>query len=196
MKRFDSALLKTFLCGLPVLVGAALFDHLLDGRLAAGYLKTIYNVNGFLLAAWMLLAVYLSVRLVLSAGFRDRVLARLTFMKERDEREELLTGRATKTTLMTSLAVLILLFCLSCFQVAVFKLPPGKAIDGKTRGFSLGLSLHLFNDSRSTWADPAVRQYDVFSYSGLPISSSAVILLLVVWQIVAYNCTMRRLTKS
>lgn len=195
MKRLDSVLLKVFLCGLPVLAGAVLFNYAFDTGSAAGNLKTIYNAGGFLYAAWMLLSVYLSIRLVLSGTFRDRVLARLTFMKERDEREALLTGRATKTTLMTSLAILILLFCLSCFQVSFFKLPPEKALDGKTRGFSLGLNFSLLNNSGEKGPDAALNRYDVFSYSGLPISSSAVILLLIAWQIVSYNCTIRRLTK-
>ena len=195
MKRMDSVLLKVFLCGLPVLAGAALFNHMLDAGSAAGGLKLVYNASGFLYAAWMLLSACLSIRLVLSGAFRDRVLARLTFMRERDEREALLTGRATKTTLMTSLAVLILLFCFSCFQVSFFKLPPEKALDGKTRGFSLGLNLSLLNNSGEKGPDASLKQYNVFSYSGLPISSSAVILLLIAWQIVSYNCAIRRLTK-
>jgi hypothetical protein len=123
------------------------------------------------------------------------MLARLTFMRERDEREALLTGRATRTTLMTSLAILIFLFCLSCFQVSFFKLPPETAPDGKTRGFSLGLKFCLLKDFEARRGDTALRQYDVFSYDGLPVSSSAIILLLIVWQIVSYNCMMRRLTK-
>jgi len=196
MKRMDSVLLKVFLCGLPVLAAAALLNYAFDTGSAAGSLKVVYNASGFLYAAWMLLSVYLSVRLVLSGTFRDGVLARLTFIRERDEREALLTGRATKATLMTSLAILIFLFCLSCFQVSFFKLPPERALDGKTRGFSLGLNLSLLNNSGEKGPDATLKQYDVFSYSGLPISSSAVILLLIAWQIVSYNYTIRSLTKA
>lgn len=196
MKRLDQVILKVFLCGLPVLAGIALFNYVFDTGLAAGHLKTAYNASGFLYAAWMLLSIYLSIRLVLSGAFRDRVLARLTFMRERDEREALLTGKATKTTLMTSLAILIFLFCLSCFQVSFFKLPPDKALDGKTRGFSLGLKFSLFKDFEAGQSDRVLKRYDVFSYNGLPISSSAIILLLIAWQIVSYNCTIHRLTKA
>ncbi len=195
MKRLDSIMLKVFLWGLPVLAGGALFNYIFDTGLAASPLKAVYNASGFSYALWMLLSIYLGVRLIVSGTFRDRVLARLTFMRERDEREALLTGRATRTTLMTSLAILIFLFCLSCFQVSFFKLPPEKALDGKTRGFSLGLKLSLLKDFETKRNDTAIRQYDVFSYDGLPVSSSTIILLLIVWQIVSYNCTMRRLTR-
>lgn len=196
MKRLDAIMLKVFLWGLPVLAGWALFNHIFDTGLAASPMRAVYNASGFAYALWMLLSVYLGVRLILSGTFRDRVLARLTFIRERDEREALLTGRATKTALMTSLAILIFLFCLSCFQVSFFKLPPGEALDGKTRGFSLGLKFSFLNDSEANRADTALRRYDVFSYDRLPVSSSAIILFLIVWQIVSYNCTMRRLTRQ
>jgi hypothetical protein len=196
MKRLDAIMLKVFLWGLPVLAGWALFNHIFDTGLAASPMRAVYNASGFAYALWMLLSVYLGVRLILSATFRDRVLARLTFIRERDEREALLTGRATKTTLMTSLAILIFLFCLSCFQVSFFKLPPGEALDGKTRGFSLGLKFSLLKDFEANRTDTALRRYDVYSYDGLPVSSSAIILLLIVWQVVSYNCTMRRLTRQ
>lgn len=104
-------ILRTFLYGLPVLAGIAVFNHFYGVR-------ALYNMSGFLFAIWMVLSVYLGIRLVVSGDFRDRVLVRLTFIRERDEREVLLTGKATKTALMTSMAVLILLFCLSCFQVS------------------------------------------------------------------------------
>jgi len=196
MKRLDRILLKVFLLGLPVLAGVALFNYAFDTGLAAGRLKMVYNAGGFLFAAWMLLSVYLSLRLIVSGTLRDRVLARLTFMRERDEREALLTGKATKSTLLTSLAILIFLFCLSCFQVSFFKLPPEKALNGKTRGFSLGLAFSLSRDFETKRADATLRQYDVFSYSGLPVSSSAIILFLIAWQIASYNYTIRRLTKA
>lgn len=195
MKRLDPLMLKVFLWGLPVLAAGALFNHIFDTGLAAAPMRAAYNASGFAYALWMLLSIYLGVRLILSETFRDRVLARLTFMRERDEREALLTGRATKTTLMTSLAILIVLFCLSCFQVSFFKLPPEQALDGKTRGFSLGLKFSLLKNFEANRTDTALARYDVFSYDGLPVSSSAIILLLIVWQIASYNCTMRRLTK-
>lgn len=188
MKRLDVIILRIFLCGLPVLAGIAVFNHFSGVR-------ALYNMSGFLFAIWMVLSVYLGIRLVVSGDFRDRVLVRLTFIRERDEREVLLTGKATKTALMTSMAVLILLFCLSCFQVSFFKLPADKAIDGKTRGFSLGLNFSLFNDQGKKISEEVSDRYNVFSYNGLPLSSSTVILLLIAWQVISYNCVMKRLTR-
>ena len=199
MKRFDSMLLKAFLYGLPAAIVSAAFSYTYSLGVvnhAYAYVRLLNGLAGLLIAVWMTLSLYLSVRLMLSGPFRDQVIAKLTFIRERDEREAILTGRATRTTFVTSLAILIFLFCLSCFQVSIYRLPPERAIDGKTGFVSLGLGFSLFEHSEQTRPKDAIeKKDDVFSYKGLPISSTTVILMLIVWQIISYNYSMRRLTK-
>ncbi len=78
----------------------------------------------------MAFALYLSARLVFSGHIRTEILPKLVSFKERDEREALLTGNATKMTFLTTLAILILLLCLSVFQVSFYQGPPKKAVTG------------------------------------------------------------------
>jgi len=198
MKRLDSLLLKVFLYGLPLVVALAVL--LYPYRLgivthAAGYVKLLYNIAGFIFAFWMMLSIYLSVRLMVSGWLRDKALAKLTFMRERDEREVVLTGKATKTTFLTSLAILIFLFCLSCFQVSIYRVPPEKAVNGKTVVVSLDLGFNLLERSGQAKPDDAIQKKDILSYTSLPVSSTTVILVLILWQIISYNYSMRRLTK-
>jgi hypothetical protein len=196
MKRLDSILLKVFLYGLPGVLALAVF--LYPYRLgidAAGLVRLLYNFAGFIFACWMMLSIYLSARLMVSGRFRDKALAKLTFIRERDEREIALTGKATKTTFLTSLAILIFLFCLSCFQVSIYRVPPEKALDGKTRFVTLGFGFNLWERSGQAKADDTIQKKNILSYTGLPVSSSTVILVLIMWQIISYNYSMRRLTK-
>lgn len=203
MKKVDSLILKFFLYGLPVLIGYAFFAHWYNPDFAAraaraagtGYLETLYDLGGIIFGAWMILAIYLSIRLMLSGQFREEILSKLTLIKERDEREVLLTGKAAKTTVLTSLAILIFLFCLSCFQVAIYRVPPEQAVDGKTRVISLGVGFGLLASDRPENSAGTANRKDILSYTGLPVSSSTVILGLIVWQIAAYNYTMRHLMK-
>jgi len=198
MKRLDSLLLKVFFYGLPVVIILAVFAYLhgLKGiGHDAGPVKMLYNFSGLIFALWMTLSIYLCVRLMVSGSFRNKVLARLTFIRERDEREVILTGKATKTAFMTSLAILIFLFCLSCFQVSIYRVPPEKAVNGKTGFISLGFGFSLLESPTKSQADQAVQKKDIFSYTGLPVSNSTVILALIIWQIVSYNYSMRRLIK-
>jgi hypothetical protein len=187
MKRFDPVLLKIFLCGLPVVAVLALFNS------SFGFIN---GFTGLVIAVWMALAIILSLRLIISPSFREQALVKVTFIRERDEREALMTGRAARATFLTSLAILILLFCLSCFQVSFYRMPPEYAVDGKTGVVSLGVSLDFLENAGRGIADtPNVKKEDIFTYDGLPVSSSGVILSLMVWQIVFYNYTMRRLLK-
>ena len=197
MKRWDAGLLKGFLLGSPIVILYAAFSYSIDWKVAensAGYLKFFYDLGGLVFGVWMILAVFLSVRLIVSAKFRETVLVKLTFTPERDERETLLVGKAAKATLLTSIALLILLFSLSCFQVSLYHLPPGQAVDGKTKAITLGVKLNLLEEASSP-PEESRQNRNIVSYTGLPVSSSCVILGLLIWQIAFYNYSMRRLMK-
>ncbi len=198
MKRYDSTLLKVFFYGLPAIVVFAAFSYFYSSGVVNhthAYLRLLNSLAGLVIAMWMALSLYLSVRLMVSGPFRDHVITRLTFLRERDEREVILTGKATRTTFLTTLAILIFLFCLSCFHVSIYKVPPERAVDGKTGMVSLGLGFSLLEHSKQDKPEVAIERKDIFSYRGLPVSSTAVILMLIVWQIISYNYSIRRLTR-
>ena len=198
MKRLDSILLKFFLYGIPAVIVFAAYSYFYSlGAVnhANVNLNFLNSFAGLVFALWMSLSLYLSVRLMVSGPFRDQVLAKLTFIRERDERESILTGKATRTTFLTSLAILIFLFCLSCFQVSIYRLPPERAVDGKTGIVSLGLGFNFLDHSKQDKPRETIEKKDIFSYTGLPVSSTTVILMLIGWQIISYNYSMRRLTK-
>ncbi|HRY30462.1 MAG TPA: hypothetical protein P5079_10560 [Elusimicrobiota bacterium] len=185
--------MKTYLYGFFFVIGLGIvFNYcgLDDMRNAVSPLRQVNNVGGFVFASWMLMTMYLSLKLIFSGSFRDAVLSRITFLKERDEREKLFSGQAAKTTFMLTLAVLFFLLSLSCFEVSVYRVPPEKAINGKTGVLTLGVRLELLKD-RSAPAPETFRR-DIFSHTDLPISSTALILLLIGWQIASYNLCMRR----
>jgi len=198
MKRFDSTLLKVFLYGLPVVAVLAIFAYFYStGAVnhATGYAKFMNSFTGLVFAVWMTLSIYLSARLMFSGPFREQVIAKITFLRERDEREVILTGKATKATFLTSLAILIFLFCLSCFQISIYRVPQDKAVDGKTGFVSLGLGFSLLQHEKQDIAKDTIPKEHIFTYRGLPISSETIILILILWQILSYNYSMRRLIK-
>jgi hypothetical protein len=199
MKRIDSIILKVFLYGLPIVIILSIFSYVYNLESlnrATGNVKILYNFAGLIFALWMMISIYLCVRLMFSGSFRNKVLTRLTFIREGDEREVMLTGKATKTAFLTSLAILIFLFCLSCFQVSIYRVPPERAVNGKTGMISLGVGFSLLESSQKAKPDEGIQKTDIFTYTGLPVSSTAVILMLIIWQIVSYNYSMQRLIKK
>jgi hypothetical protein len=194
MKRLDTIFLKIFLYGLPVVAMLAIFSYFYSTGIVS-YAAFLNSFAGLVFAVWMVLSVYLSLRLIVSGPFRDQVIAKITFIRERDEREAILTGKATKTAFLTSLAFLILLFCLSCFQVSIYRLPPEKAVNGKTGIVSLGLGFSFLEPRKQNRTEDMIQRKDIFSYRGLPFSSATIILMLIIWLIFSYNYSMHRLLK-
>ena len=196
MKRCDAILLKVFIYGLPLVVVAGIFAywHSTGGvGTDQGVFGFLNGIAGLVFALWMAMALYLSIRLMISEFFRDRVLSKLTFVRERDEREAMLTGRATRTTFMTSLAILIFLFCLSCFQISIYRVGPEMAVNGNSGRISLGVGFSMLSSSRNGPPEEAV--LNIFTYSGMPLSNSALILFLILWQVGCYNYSIRRLVR-
>lgn len=195
MKKFDLVSLKIFAAGILLLASLAVvfgfygWDRIQN---SGSYVLLIYNLYGAMIACWMLLTIFLSIRLIVSAPFRNAVLAKIMFFQERDEREVMLTAKAGKVSFLISLAILFLLLWLSCFQISVYRVAPEKAVNGKTGIVHLGVKCDLF---AKQMACLETKQKDIFSYNTLPISSTALILLLITCHIVSYNVCMRRLTK-
>jgi hypothetical protein len=61
---------------------------------------------------------------------------------------------------------------------------------------SLGLGFSFLEHSKQDRPKDMIEKKDIFSYAGLPVSTTTVILMLIAWQIISYNYSMRRLTKS
>lgn len=198
MKRVDATLLKVFLCGLPFGAVLAAFGYFHSQGMVereSGFFSLLNAVSGLFIAAWLVFFLFLCLRLAVSESFRDQVLSKITFMKERDEREAVLTGKATKATFFVTLAVLILLFSLSCIQVSVYRVPQDQAVNGKTGMISLGLGFSLFEQGEQDRTASMDRRENIFSYKGLPLSMEAVLLMLIAMQIFSYNCSLRRFMK-
>lgn len=197
MKKLDSILLKIFLYELPILILYFISYFVFDLEMAAksnNYAKAWYDFGGFyIFGSWIFCSIYLSFRLMISDLFRKKILTKITLIKERDEREILLTGQAARATMLTTIAILIFLFCFSCFQFSIYQVPPD--IDGKSKVLSLSFNLDLLENPLKQNLEEVTEKQEILSYTGLPISSASVILGLIIWQVIAYNYYMRCLMK-
>jgi hypothetical protein len=192
MKKIDLKILKVFLLGLPIVLFLAIATNVIENLRTHEFMNSL---SGLFFGVWMALALYLSIRLIFSNELRSNVLARMSLFKERDERESAVTAAATRNSFLTTLAVLIFLLCLSLFQVAVYKLPPEQALNGKTGTISLGLYFSPINSTEIGTEKSS--KLDYFRYTGLPFSNSAVTLIIIIWLIGSFNYFARReLNKS
>jgi len=191
MKAMDRFVLKTFILGLPVVIFIAfLASYLLPEPSQRIFWHETFNTcAGVVFGLWMIFAIFLSLRILTSSPFRAETLARLADFKERDEREIYLTAQAARNSFLTTLALLVLLFCLSVFRVSVFRTTEPQVPNGKTGTISLGLDLDILKSSNVP-ASPNISQ-NYFDYQGLPLSSAAVVFALIIWQIGSFKYFMR-----
>lgn len=199
MKRFDIILLKIFLWEIPIVILYGISLVAFDLEMIAQsnmYAKMWYLFGGgIVFGSWMSVSFLLSIRLMVSTAFREKVLSKITFLKERDERESMLTGRAARNTLLTTLATLLLLFCLSCFQFSLYRVPQEQAVDGKDKVLILNFNFALTEDQQQKNFEQDQDAEKIIAYKGLPLSGSSIILGLICWQIVSYNYLMYRAIK-
>lgn len=190
MKSLDRVTLKTFVFGLPfVFIFAIFLTTFAPAQLhGGGVIGALNTLGGVLIGGWMSLSIYLSLRLLFSRELRAEVLPKLVLFKERDEREVLIAAKAARNSFLTTLALLIFLLCISAFQVAIYRVPAEQAINGKNGMISLGMNIGL--SQKSTLASEGTTDY--VRYDGLPISNSAIVLFLILWQLGSYNYFARR----
>lgn len=149
----------------------------------------LYEILAWNLMLWFALLLVALLFLVFHSDFRHMTLRRVANLKEEDEREEEITGRAAKSSYVATMGVLIFLLFLSIFQFNVQKLAPEKAVDGKTKTINIGMKFNLFEESvkqEKEDEDIIVQSTDV------PLTKTGILILLLLWQWVTYNFQIRK----
>ena len=135
-----------------------------------------------------MLIVFL-VLLVAVPRAREKTLKRLANLKDRDEREHYITGKASRAAYLATLSLTILLLFFSIFSLEIYRKPEAEAFGGKRGTVSISLHLNLLDNSH----DPLTHQGEVlFESRDFPLSKSAIILLLLGWQLLTFNLAARR----
>lgn len=79
-----------------------------------------------ILALFMMIGVfYFLLALLLNPAFRGIFVSRLAGIRERDEREEYVTGRALRTTFLLTISMQIVVILLAFMQISITPTPDG-----------------------------------------------------------------------
>jgi hypothetical protein len=79
-----------------------------------------------MLAFFMMIGIlYFLIALLLNAPFRKIFVSRLAGIRERDEREEYVTGRALRTTFLLMISMEIVIILLAFMQISITPTPDG-----------------------------------------------------------------------
>jgi hypothetical protein len=146
-------------------------------------------------AFWTLTSLILTISMFFSKNNRDAFLKKLSGIKERDEREVQIVGKALKSSYLTTMTILLFLLLISLFNVRVFKKSVHNVEQGQPRGaVILSIGFKVLNSEAAIVTQK--EGYDLyFDLNVIPISPSTLILLLMLWQIVSYRFVAWRLSK-
>lgn len=156
---------------------------------ATFFTKAAWELLSWNLMLWFAVLILFLSLLVALPEVREKTLKRLANIKERDEREQFITGRASRAAYISTLSLMILLLFLSVFSLNIYRVPETEAINGKTGTVSIGLGFSLLDKPHlETNSDNQV----IFESKDIPLSKTAIILILVIWQLTVFNFIARK----
>ncbi|MBK9040933.1 MAG: hypothetical protein IPL83_17565 [Bdellovibrionales bacterium] len=152
--------------------------------------KAIWELLSWNLMLWFAVLILFLVLLVALPEAREKTLKRLANLKERDEREQYITGKASRTAYISTLSLLVFLLFFSIFSLNIHRATENEAINGKTGTVSIGIQFNLLDKPRVE-TNQATGQV-LFESKDIALSKTAILLILILWQLAAFNITARR----
>lgn len=152
--------------------------------------KALWEVLSWNLMLWFTVLILFLIMLIASSEAREKTLKRLANLKERDEREQYITGKASRTAYISTLSVLVFFLFFSIFSLNIYRLPESEAVNGKTGTVAIGLQFNLL-DKPHVETNQTTGQV-IFESKDISLSKTAILLILILWQLAAFNITARR----
>ncbi|MCE3014145.1 MAG: hypothetical protein LW878_13880 [Proteobacteria bacterium] len=191
MEKLNLWIQKYLVWVFPNVVATTVWDYFQSDteiRAMNSFLLTaLWEVMSWGLIIWFLCLFIFMVLLVFRKDTQELTIKRLAGIKERDEREEIITGHAARRSFVSTTSFLIFLFFLSSMQVNIAR-NPDQAVDGKKSSLTLGLKFSPTDEPKTVSEDGKV----IYEHRDIPLSKSAILLLVLVWQVASFRFRVRR----
>lgn len=201
MSRLDKLIVKFFIFAAPFVAGFLITATMTNTAqeiavLHEGWKLYLWNAFGVIFVSWTILGLFFLTKLVISAKLRKGFFSYFSSMRERDEREEQITGEAAKFSMLSTLALLFLFLFLNLFTVTFGKYSEDvRERENKHNYITMGMGFSTFNQ-HSVVKELKKGGLEVFTYTGVPISKSALILILVFWLFSTYHYSVKKQSEA
>lgn len=157
-------------------------------------------------ALWMALFVYILISTIVWRRFRELVLAKLTFSTVRDEREQHISGHASRAVFYSTLSILILGLIVSCLSYSysikyemVDSDEEVSTVSTRTSTFRVNSGFTIAKGSMPESANEVEKEEDrpaenrvVEKISGIPATQTVIFLFLILWHVASYHLFTRK----
>ncbi len=195
MNKINYYIQKYLIWALPVValtVIWGLFQSDLEIRQQGSFaLTALWEVMSWALIIWFICLLIFMVLLVFRKDTQESSIKHLAGIKERDEREQIVMGLAARRSFVATTALLIFLFFVSCFTLSVARLPDN-TVDGKKSSLSIGFKFSGTDRKTTSSTDGKV----MFEHHDIPLSKSAILLIVLVWQVSVFRFKARHELKE
>lgn len=151
-------------------------------------LHMLGNVLTWNLVLWFACLILFLITLLVIPSVREKTLRRLANIRERDEREEYITGKASRAAYISTLSLMIFFLFFSVFSLKFAFLPKEPVGHRYTLSISLKFPLLNNDEKKEIVADKQV----IFDSKNLGLSDSTIILILLSWQLLMFNLAARK----
>jgi len=200
MSKIDKYLIKYVIWSLPAVVILLIWGSIGDPDVLSGsegITRFFWDTLGWVFMIWVVISFYLTLKTVFSQKFRDHFLSKIARIKERDEREEVISGHAAKFAFLSTLAMLLFFLFLSIFTFTIGKYPEELTKKDDKRGYiSLGMEFKPYDLEKAKEESVGKDGKIIVNYSDLPLTKAGLLLFLILWQIGCYHYIARRELRS
>ena len=198
MKKLNNLIPKYIVFSFPLVAALLVWEVFQNQSEVWSYnnifLRIVWEFLSWHLMLWFLILIYFIFLLVISPGTRYTFLTRLAGIRERDERENYIIGKASRFTFFATLAFLIFLLFFTTVSIDLKKLPAEKAVNGKQNQLSINASFKLFeNRPAGNEPGPGEKMYSTESFS---FSKQFVLLLVIIWHLGTFKYYSRKMLIS
>ncbi len=141
---------------------------------------------GLLGGLWFAILIYILVKMVFVHSYRETLLGKIFQQRISDERENLISGVATKNTYFFTSAIILMLLFFSVLKISYYNPTQEDRAAGKKGYLSFGLGYSIVSEN-------AIKKDLVeFKLQELPLSKECILSLILLLQFVSYHRYFRK----
>lgn len=152
-------------------------------------IRASWQILSWNLMLWFAVLIIFLVILVAAPSARENTLRHIANLKERDEREEYITGKASRAAYISTLSLTLLFLFFSIFSLSINRFPADQNMPKRhlTVSIHIGSSLLAENKSQNMPEGEVL-----FATKNIMPSTFSILIILLAWQLLIFNYTARK----
>lgn len=190
MNKFIQIIHRYLIIGLPFVIGCILWQTIqpeIADKQSSHFSQILWNVLGINLMLWFAILALLLLLLIIVPQVREKTLRWIANIKERDEREEYITGKAARAAYISTLSLIIFFFAVSVVSLNIERIG-----SESKKHLAVSISIDIGKKPETTSTNNEL----LFQSRNLSLPTSTILFILLCWQLLVFNFAARKEQKK